>query len=110
MICKILEIVTISYLAFSLIRLYSLIMDVVIKYAKSAFKHGYTDADVRWAFKTKKYDAVFEEEDAADKHLIIGFDRNANLIEILYNELDEDTVRVFHVMPCRKDFIALLYH
>jgi hypothetical protein len=34
-------------------------MDVVIKYAKSAFKHGYTDADVRWAFK-KKYDAVFE--------------------------------------------------
>jgi len=97
-------------LAFSFIKLYSLIMDVVIKYAKSAFKHGYTDADVRWAFKTKKYDAVFEEEGAVDKHLIIGFDRNANLIEILYNELDEDTVRVFHVMPCRNAFIALLYH
>jgi len=85
-------------------------MDVVIKYAKSAFKHGYTDADVRWAFKTKKYDAVFEEDGALDKHLIIGFDRNANLIEILYNELDEDTVRVFHVMPCRNAFIALLYY
>jgi hypothetical protein len=55
-------------------------MDVIIKYAKSAFKHGYTDADVRWAFKTKKYDAVFEEEGTMDKHLIIGFDRNANLI------------------------------
>jgi hypothetical protein len=83
-------------------------MDVVIKYAKSAFKHGYTDADVRWAFKTKKYDAVFEEEGAMDKHLMVGFDCNANLIEILYNELDEDTVRVFHVMPCRNTFIALL--
>jgi hypothetical protein len=83
-------------------------MDVIIKYAKSAFKHGYTDADVRWAFKTKKYDAVFEEEGAMDKHLIIGFDCSANLIEILYNELDEDTVRLFHVMPCRSAFIALL--
>jgi hypothetical protein len=45
---------------------YNAIMDVVIKYAKSAFKHGYTDADVRWAFKTKKYDAVFEEEGALE--------------------------------------------
>jgi hypothetical protein len=85
-------------------------MDVVIKYAKSAFKHGYTDADVRWAFKTKKYDAVFEEDGATDKHLLIGFDCNANLIEILYNELDEDTVRVFHVMSCRNAFIKLIYH
>ena len=45
-----------------------------------------------------------------DKHLLVGFDCNANLIEILYNELDEDTVRVFHIMPCRNVFIALLNH
>jgi hypothetical protein len=60
--------------------------------------------------QNQKYDAVFEEDGALDKHLIIGYDRNANLIEILYNELDDDTVRVFHIMPCRNAFIALLYH
>jgi hypothetical protein len=30
--------------------------------------------------------------------LIIGFDRNGKLIEVFYNILDADTVRVFHAM------------
>jgi len=29
----------------------------------------------------------------------------ANPIEILYNEIGEDMVNVFHAMPCRKQFL-----
>jgi hypothetical protein len=43
-------------------------MDVDIKFCKSAFKHGVTEADIRWAFKTIKYDAILEEPGWTDKH------------------------------------------
>ena len=42
------------------------------------------------------------------KHLLIGFDLNANLLEILYNDIDDNTVRVFHAMNCRNSFKVLL--
>ena len=83
-------------------------MDVDIKFCKSAFKHGVTEDDIRWAFKTIKYDAILEEPGWTDKHLLIGFNRSANLIEVLYNDIDEDTVRVFHADECRNSFKALL--
>jgi len=85
-------------------------MDVDIKFSKSAFKHNVTEADIRWAFKTIKYDAILEEDGWSDKHLLIGFDRSADLIEVLYNELDEDTVRVFHAQKCRSQFKELFTH
>ena len=82
--------------------------DVNIIFSRSAFNHDGTESDIRWAFRTVKYDAILEEGGWSDKHLLIGFDRNANLIEILYNEIDEDTVRVFHAMPCRNCFSKLI--
>ena len=85
-------------------------MDVDIIFSKSACKHGVSEADIRWAFKTMKYDAVLEETGWVDKHLLIGFDRSADLIVILYNDINEDTVRVFHAMECRNSFKALLKH
>jgi hypothetical protein len=81
-------------------------MNLEIRYSKSAFKHGITEADILWAFKTMEYDAALEEH--ADKYLLIGFDRTANLIEILYNVIDDSTILVFHAMKCRPAFIALL--
>ena len=83
-------------------------MDVEIKFSISAFKHGVTEADIRWAFKTIKYDAILEENGWSDKHLLIGFNRSADLIEVLYNDIDEDTVRVFHAMECRNSFKELI--
>jgi hypothetical protein len=74
----------------------------------SAFKHDVSEADIRWAFKTIKYDAILEEASWTDKHLLIGLDRSADLIEILYNDIDDDTVRVFHAQKCRNSFKALL--
>jgi hypothetical protein len=81
-------------------------MDVDIKFSESAFKHGVGEADIRWAIDTAKYDGFLE--DAENKRVLIGFDRNANLLEIFYNILDRDTVRVFHAMKCRNDFKRLL--
>jgi hypothetical protein len=52
-------------------------------------------------------------EDAVNKHLLIGFDTHGNLIEVMYNRIDLDTVNVFHASnlwfaPCRKAVLALM--
>jgi hypothetical protein len=83
-------------------------MDVEIVFRQSAFKHGLTEADVRHAFGTIKYDAELDEPGMENKHLLIGFDVNANLIEILYNPINENLVRVSHAMKYRNSFLALL--
>jgi hypothetical protein len=62
---------------------------------------------VWYSFRIPEYDAVFEEGDSA-KNLLIGFDCNANPLEILYNVIDENTVQVFHAMKCRAALISLL--
>ena len=96
-------------LAFLLAGYYIVVMDVDIKFSKSAFKHGFSEADIRWAIDTVKYDGLLEDdEDSENKRLLIGFGRNANPIEILYNVLDHHTVRVFHAMRCRNAFKHLL--
>jgi hypothetical protein len=81
-------------------------MNFEIKFSSSAFKHGISEDDILWAFKTIQYDAILEE--FSDKCLLIGFDKNANLIEILYNIIDDNTILVFHAMKCRSAFLALL--
>ncbi|MCL2181357.1 MAG: hypothetical protein FWB83_09545 [Treponema sp.] len=84
-------------------------MDVDIRFCKSALKHGIDEADIRQAIDTVKYDGYLENDvDVENKRLLIGFDRNANLLEIYYNILDRDTVRVFHAMKCRNIHMHLL--
>ena len=43
-----------------------------------------------------------------NKYLIIGFDLNSNLIEVMYNLVDEDIANIFHAMKCRKEFLQKL--
>ena len=81
-------------------------MYVDIRFSKSAFKHGVTIADIKRAVINVLYDDILDE--ASDKHLLIGFDCNGNLLEILYNVIDDDTIRVFHAMKCTDEFIELL--
>ena len=87
-------------------------MDVDIRFSESAFKHGISETDIRWAFDNVLYDEQFSEgygeTDIGSKYLLIGFDRNAKHIEILYNVIDEDTLRVFHAMKCRSIFLSLI--
>jgi hypothetical protein len=77
-----------------------------IEYNRAAFKHGFTEEDISWAFSNCRYDGPVEDMD--NKYLRIGFSRTGNLLEIMYNEIDEHTVNIFHVMKCRSIYFNLL--
>jgi hypothetical protein len=70
-------------------------MELEFVFKRSAFKHGYTEADVRNAFKTAIYDADIEGFD--NKYILIGFDMHALPIEVIYNEFGDNGKNVFHV-------------
>jgi len=74
--------------------------------AKSAFRHGIKEEDIRWAFLHPCYDGPIE--DMENKFIRLGFDRSGNLLEIMYNENDKFTVKIFHVMKCRSVYYHLL--
>jgi hypothetical protein len=77
-----------------------------IKFNQAAFKHGVTGSNIRYAMWHPLYEELMEGIE--NKWLLIGYDRSGNLLEITYNIIDEDTVNVFHAMPCRKSFIKEL--
>ena len=81
-------------------------MDLRFRIRKSALKHGVTKADIKWAFRTARYDLPVEGYE--NKRLLIGFDTKANPIEILYNEFGDNGVNVFHAMECQSRFLRLL--
>jgi hypothetical protein len=73
-------------------------VDINIKFSESAFKRGVTGTDIRWAFDNVLYDERLDDSDGEDdlnaRYSLIGFDRVANPIEVLYNVIDENTLRV----------------
>jgi len=73
-------------------------------YVKSAFKHGYTQEDIERAIETRIYEDTLKDED--DIYVIIGFDTVANPIEVFYNIIDDDTIKVFHAMALRDKIAA----
>jgi hypothetical protein len=77
-----------------------------IKFNNAAFKHGITEADILRAFETFIYEDPLDE--AENKYLLLGFNMHGNLIEVMYNKIDADSINVFHAMPCRKAFLALI--
>jgi hypothetical protein len=79
-------------------------MEEKIQLVQSAFKHGYTKDDIKKAIETRIYEDILKGED--DIYVIIGFDTVANPIEVFYNIIDDDTIKVFHVMALR-DKIAV---
>ena len=78
----------------------------IIEYAKSAFKHGISEEDICHAVLHPVYDEIQDSGD--DKHLLLGFDRHMNLLEIAYDVIDEQTFKVFHAMKCRNSYYELL--
>jgi hypothetical protein len=82
-------------------------MDNKILFVQSAFKHGITRADIYWAFET----FIFEDpvDDGTDnKFLLIGFNTKGNPLEVMYNRIDSETIKVFHAMKCRSELIDQL--
>ena len=78
-----------------------------ILYTESAFKHGYTQEDIERAIETRIYEDLLKDED--EIYLIIGFDTVANPIEVFYNIIDDETIKVFHVMALREKIEAQMY-
>jgi hypothetical protein len=78
----------------------------VIEYARSAFKHGISEIDIQHAILNPVYDEI--QDSGEDKHLLLGFDRSMNLLEIAYHIKNEQTFKVFHAMKCRNSYYELL--
>jgi hypothetical protein len=74
-------------------------MEPEIVFAPSAFKHRVTEEDIRHAYKTRVFGRKLEDYD--NKYGFIGFNRVGNPIEVFYNPIGEDTIKVFHAMSMR---------
>jgi len=72
----------------------------------TALKHGVTAEDINCAMAVPLADILLEKH--INKYLLIGFDLSGNLLEIMYNLVDEDTANVFHAMKCRKEFFKYI--
>jgi hypothetical protein len=79
-----------------------------IKFNSAAFKHGVTPNDIFWAFETYIFEDPVDGED--NKFLLVGFNTKGNPIEIMYNRIDDVHINVFHAMPLRDEYAALLYN
>ncbi|MDR0312527.1 MAG: hypothetical protein LBI14_02925 [Treponema sp.] len=79
-------------------------MTVIIN--ESALKHeGITEEDIHRALSLPLADRLLPKYQ--NKYLLIGFDRNGNLLEIMYNIRVDGSYNVFHAMRCRKEFYYL---
>ena len=47
-------------------------------------------------------------EGYANKYGFVGFNRAGNPIEVFYNPIDEDTIKVFHAMGLRNEVLKKL--
>jgi hypothetical protein len=68
----------------------------------SAFKHGIDEASIRHTLKIHITDVLMAGFD--NKYLVVGFDLAGNLLEVMYNRINGETIKVFHAMKCRKQF------
>ena len=70
-----------------------------VLFVSSAFRHGYTQNDIERAIETKIYEGLLKGED--EIFAIIGFDTSGNPIEVFYNIISDNTIKVFHAMSLR---------
>ena len=75
-------------------------------FVPSAFKHGVTEKDIRHAYETMVYEGPLEAY--KNKHAFIGFNRAGNPIEVFYNPIGDDTIKIFHAMNSREGIINQL--
>jgi hypothetical protein len=76
-----------------------------VRINKSALKHSISETDIRIALVNFIYEDPIAGEE--NKFLAIGFDGNGNLVEIVYEYLEDETIHVFHAMRCRKAVLEL---
>jgi hypothetical protein len=65
----------------------------------SAFRHEQTKEDIIHAYKTRIYDGPLVGY--VNKCAFVGLNRAGNPIEVFYNPVGINVVKVFHAMGCR---------
>ena len=80
--------------------------DEEVEFTESAFRHKISKKDIQHAIKTKVLDVPLVRY--PQKNALVGFDTAGNPLEILYNEIDDNKIEVFHAMRARKTFLARL--
>ena len=75
-------------------------------FVSSAFKHGVTREDIIHAYRNRTSDSLLESY--SNKYAFIGYNRAGNPIEVFYNPIGEDAIKVFHAMDCRDSVRAQL--
>ena len=75
---------------------------MIVQVNESAFRHGVSEEDIHRALATVVFDRLLPKY--ANTYLLIGFDRNSNLLEIMYNIRKDGSYNIFHAMKCRKEF------
>jgi hypothetical protein len=81
-------------------------MDVIVEFNEAAFRHNIDKEDILYAYRNRIYDAVINE--LPEKYAVIGLNRAGNPLEILYNQVDDNTISIFHAMRLRKSFLKML--
>lgn len=81
-------------------------VDLEIIFKQSAFRHNVTEADIRWAFKTVEFDELIKG--SVNKYRLFGFNTKGNMIEVLYNLVNDNRVNVFHAFPCSDAYLKSL--
>jgi len=61
---------------------------------------------IRWAFKTVELDELIVGFE--NKYRLLGFNTKGNMIEVLYNLINDRRINVFHAFPCSDAFIKSL--
>ena len=62
--------------------------------------------DIYHAYATIIYEGPLDGYQ--NKYAFIGFNRAGNPIEVFYNPIDDDTIKVFHALESRKGVIEQL--
>ena len=83
---------------------YIYLVEPEIVFVPSAFKHGVTRDDIIHAYLTRIHDSLLES--CGNKYGFIGFNLAGNPIEVFYNPIGDDTIKVFHAMGCRNGIFA----
>jgi len=87
------------------------LMGQKVVFVPSAFKHDVSEENILWALQNHLTDSAIDDGNGdgdGTKYLVIGFDKSGNLLEIMYNLVSEQTIKVFHAMKCRKTFYEKL--
>jgi len=75
---------------------------VIVQINESALRHGIAEEDILRALALPLVDRLMPQY--RNKYLLLGFDRNSNLLEIMYNINTDGSYNIFHAMKCRKEF------